>query len=116
MDKVSSTRIAILGATPIGSFLSAGLIALLFTEVLVVFSLLVLGFTTHFMSARSAAGATLSFTHFLSTERKRTKKEPFSGPEGKGRIKGAAVNLFARRRLRLRREYAKKRAEACVEG
>jgi hypothetical protein len=54
--------------------------------------------------------------HFLSTERKRTKKEPFSGPEGKGRIKGAAVNLFARRRLRLRREYAKKRAEACVEG
>ena len=34
--------------TPVGSFLSAGLIALLFTEGLMVFSLFVLGFTTHF--------------------------------------------------------------------
>jgi hypothetical protein len=34
--------------TPIGSLLSAALIALLFTEVVVVFSLFVLGFTTHF--------------------------------------------------------------------
>ncbi|MGC9444791.1 MAG: metal-dependent hydrolase [Candidatus Methanospirareceae archaeon] len=34
--------------TPVGSFLSASLIALLFSEALVVFSLLVLGFITHF--------------------------------------------------------------------
>jgi hypothetical protein len=34
--------------TPIGSLVSAGLIALLFSEVFVVFSLFVLGFTTHF--------------------------------------------------------------------
>jgi hypothetical protein len=34
--------------TPVGSFLSAGLMALLFTEVLIVFSLFVLGFATHF--------------------------------------------------------------------
>ena len=33
--------------TPVGSFLSAGLMALLFTDVLLVFSLFVLGFTTH---------------------------------------------------------------------
>ena len=34
--------------TPAGSFLSAALLSLFFTEVLVVFSLFVLGFTTHF--------------------------------------------------------------------
>ena len=34
--------------TPIGSLLSAALIALLFIEAVVVFSLFVLGFTTHF--------------------------------------------------------------------
>jgi hypothetical protein len=35
--------------TPIGSVLSAGLIALLFSEVFIVFALLVVGFTTHFV-------------------------------------------------------------------
>jgi hypothetical protein len=35
--------------TPVGSVLSAGLIALLFTEFFIVFALLVVGFTTHFV-------------------------------------------------------------------
>jgi hypothetical protein len=53
--------------TPIGSFLSAALIALLFTEAVVVFSLFVLGFTTHFaldllLGHVSGGMLTLSFT------------------------------------------------------
>ena len=35
--------------TPVGSVLSAGLIALLFSEVFIVFALFVVGFTTHFV-------------------------------------------------------------------
>jgi len=34
--------------TPVGSVLSAGLIALLFSEVFIVFALFIVGFTTHF--------------------------------------------------------------------
>jgi len=58
--------------TPVGSFLSAGLMALLFTEALVAFALFVLGFATHFVLDL------LLGQHFLSSERTCAKKEPFS--------------------------------------
>jgi hypothetical protein len=54
--------------TPIGSLLSAALIALLFTEVLIVFALFVLGFVSHF------ALDLLLGQHFLSEERTCAKK------------------------------------------